>query len=84
MRPTPDDSSEALARGAVATAGAALLAASALAGALAWRHMSLMADICGSALTAHCGWCAATVALAAAGLGGLAWALRPAPGRAPA
>lgn len=78
MRHRPDTRPDAALRLGLAGAGAALLASAALAARLAFEHMALLGEICGAS-TPHCGWCAATVALAAAGLASLAWAARPAP-----
>ncbi|HEY8616337.1 hypothetical protein [Phenylobacterium sp.] len=81
MRRTPDTSSDALVRGGLASAGAALLASAALSGKLAFEHMTLLGGVCGDAAqaaqAAHCGWCAAAVALGLAGFTSFAAALQP-------
>lgn len=59
--------------------GALLLASAGLCARAAAEHMLAFGTICGSESAPHCGWCAATAALALAGLTALALALRPRP-----
>ncbi len=66
-------------RAALALSGLMLLASALITGRLAFTHMQFMGEACGFAAAPHCGWCAATAALAA--LAVLSFTLARAPAR---
>ena len=64
--------------------GAMLLASAGRCARAAADHAMALGTICGGDSAPHCGWCAATVALALAGVTALTLALRPRPRLRPA